>query len=345
MLKVQYLLFALLTLSFASVGLAQEKKASGETSTKLEEVHQEAEKAARSPGSDEADQVITNKKLRAETGSLSKWSISTSLRYQGGSVEKPGSAVRPNILGSKGTPALSRIMGDVGVKYRTSKLTSLTLGVGLVMTTPFQEKADTKGYNPKAGAAIQRQFARNDDKLEANDPSLAFTKLTKLGSVQSVTSVIGTSYTTQVYRDLGYAAGLTLQQIFAYDIGTSGLTLGANFQVSANAFDKGKNTFSAAAGGPAGYERADYSLGFYPFMEYTINDKFSLRTISGLYLYEHTDMDSNFWRLNKNTIYQSVGVGISVTRDIYLYPNVQFLPENIRADMTNIGLNTNINVF
>jgi hypothetical protein len=44
-------------------------------------------------------------------------------------------------------------------------------------------------------------------------------------------------------------------------------------------------------------------------------------------------------------IYQSVGVGVSVTRDIFLYPNIQFLPNQIMASETNVGLTATVNVF
>ncbi len=333
MMNTQHLLAAILTLSLVGTAQAQEKKkASGETSVKIEEVKTSAEsEVKRTSENDEADQVITNKKLRAETGSLSKWSVSTSLAYSGGSLEKPGAAVRPNIRNGLGTPALANIAGGVGIKYRTSALTSLKLGVGVKMTTPFQEKAETNS------ARIQKEFKRNDDKIEVDNPSLGFTQLAKLGTVQSVSMLTGTMYTSQFTRDLGYVADLTAQQIFIKEVGTSGVSLGLLLGASMGTFDKNSNADKMNQG--------DYSLGAYPFLEYVINDRFNLRTISGVWTYEHNRADANFWRLNKNPIYQSVGLGISITRDIYLYPNIQFLPENIRSDLTNVALSTNINVF
>lgn len=333
MFNTQHLLAAILTLSFVGVAQAQEKKkASGETSVKIEEVHQEAVDAVKkSSENDEADQVITNKKLRADTGSLSKWSISTSLGYSGGSLEKPAAAVRPNIRNGLGTPALANVAGGVGIKYRTSALTSLKLGVGLKMTTPFQDKTDSKD------AGIQEEFKRNDDKVDVDNPNLAFTKLAKLGTVQSVSMLTATAYTGQFFRDRGYQTDLTAQQIFIKEIGTSGVSLGMLLAASMATFDKN----DAASKNRQG----DYSLGAYPFAEYVINDRFNLRTISGVWNYEHLRADASFWRLSKNPIYQSVGLGISITRDIYLYPNIQFLPENIRSDLTNVALSTSINVF
>ena len=37
--------------------------------------------------------------------------------------------------------------------------------------------------------------------------------------------------------------------------------------------------------------------------------------------------------------------GVKVTRDIFLYPNVQFVPDQLRSKQTNVALSTNINMF
>jgi hypothetical protein len=39
-----------------------------------------------------------------------------------------------------------------------------------------------------------------------------------------------------------------------------------------------------------------------------------------------------------------MGIGYSVTRDIYLYPNLQFAPEQISAQHTNVAINATINL-
>jgi hypothetical protein len=44
-------------------------------------------------------------------------------------------------------------------------------------------------------------------------------------------------------------------------------------------------------------------------------------------------------------VYQSIGVGIAVTRDIYVYPNVQLVPDHIASNFTNFAVATTINMF
>lgn len=336
--KIKSIYVVLLALTFAASAQAEEKKASGETSIKIEDVNKEAEQSVKkSSENDEADQVITNKKMRAETGSLSKWSVSTAFNYQGGSIEKPTDAVRPDLASSGEQPALASVDGVVGIKYRTSKLTSLTLGVGLSMMTPFNES--THSNDPD----INADFKKYDDKLQAANPNLTFTALSKLSGIQSVTQLGSTMFTQAPDRDRGNLATLELSQVFAYDIGTTGLSLGMNFAATHQFFDKAPSQL--LNGDQVGGMRSDNVLGVYPFIEYVINDTFNIRTISGLWVYRHVDAETNPWKFKKTPIYQSVGVGISINRDIYLYPNVQFLPEDIRADKTNVAFNTNFNIF
>ena len=45
----------------------------------------------------DADEIITNKKMRAESGSKSKWSIGSALSYSGGTIETPLNEKRPEI--------------------------------------------------------------------------------------------------------------------------------------------------------------------------------------------------------------------------------------------------------
>jgi len=75
-----------------------------------------------------------------------------------------------------------------------------------------------------------------------------------------------------------------------------------------------------------------------------INDTFNLRTILRPYWYQNSRGQS-FSKWTRLDMTQSVGLGISMTRNIFLYPNIQFAPDNIRADRTNIGLSANINIF
>ena len=61
--------------------------------------------------------------------------------------------------------------------------------------------------------------------------------------------------------------------------------------------------------------------------------------------YEHIVAESRALTFHQDTLTQSLGIGIKVIRDVFLYPNVTFIPYDIRSDRTNVGLSANINLF
>lgn len=292
----------------------------GESSVKMEEAKGQA-------GEEDVDQLITNRKLRAETGSKSKVSVSTSFNYNGATVKQPGARIRPNIRAAANTPAFASLSGSVAAKYRLGTKDSVSAGVGLRMFVPFHDSLN------KSKVSIGTRTVERSDVF---DPSVDLTHVDKLGSLQSVTSLGVTAMTTDFSRAAGYVANIGLSQTLIKDVGTTGLSLGLYSAIDGSVFDKFDDEAKAMS--------ADYSVGFYPFLEYVINDTLNLRTISGLWVYDHSRAETNPWTFEKNKIYQSVGLGISVTRDVYLYPNIQFLPEDVRADLTNVALSANINI-
>jgi hypothetical protein len=141
--------------------------------------------------------------------------------------------------------------------------------------------------------------------------------------------------TNNQLKNRGYESLLNADQNFMYDIGKSGLTVGLSMNY-------GYYTHSRAP--DAGDQLATNNLGFYPALEYIINDTLNLRTVSGMWVYQQTTgSPSDSWE--KLKVYQSVGLGFSLTRDIYLYPNFQFIPSDIRSDRTNIAMSASINIF
>lgn len=304
---------SLILLSIAVPGLA------------LAQVKEAAPAAAAKPV-DEADQVITNRRLRADSGSLSKWSASTYFNYQGGSVADPLKPERPNIVSGADAITLQNLIGEVGIRYRLSALDSLTLSTGLFMTTPFHDTIDTKD------AALKKNFEDTHQELTVSDPALKYTHLDKFFGVQSVSIIKPTLITNNQQKDAGYEASFLFSQTFMREVGKTGFSYGAGIQALLYTFNNDNKNLS------------DSVSGIYPAAEYEINDTFNLRTVFGFQVYEQLRKQDNS-TFNKRKVYQSVGLGISVTRDIYLYPNIQYIPSDIRSDRTNIAISANINVF
>jgi hypothetical protein len=277
-------------------------------------------------GKDEADQVITNRRLRAETGSLSKWSGSLYFNYSGGSVADPLRPNRPNIVAGADALTLQNFSGDLGVRYRITALDSVTASTGVFMSTPFHTTIDTN--NPE----LKEDFEKNKQDVTFSDPALKYTHLDSVLGLQSVTTLAATLITNPQQTKQGYDAAYTISQTFMKEFGKTGFSLGGSFQWTKYTFAKTNQNL------------AENLPGFYPAAEYVINDLLNLRTVFGWQVYQQTraqDHDT----YTKRKVYQSVGLGISLSRDVFLYPNIQFIPSDIRSDRTNVAISANINVF
>lgn len=318
MFQVRVLILAFL---FSASGLAfaaTETKADSQSTLKIEDAAGTKNKVK---DGEDVDQIITNRKMRAEAGSKSKHSINSSLGYSGSTVRAPFKDVRPNLRGRADSTTVATFGGSVGYKYSITSRDAMKLGVGLRWITPVSGNEPPKGMN----------------RSDVDNPYLIYQRVSKIGQVQNVLQFGPTLYTRLDLKAKGFASNWGVNNNMVYEIGKTKLSVGLLTGVSAYTFDKHKDVNKV--------KQSDYDVGFYPFMEYVINDRFNIRTISGLWTYSHARTQKSFWTLSKDTIYQSIGLGISVTRDIYLYPNVQFVPEDIRDERTNVALSTNINVF
>jgi hypothetical protein len=150
--------------------------------------------------------------------------------------------------------------------------------------------------------------------------------------VQSVTSFTGTYFTNNQLTTLGYNSSASVNQTFMYDVGQTGLSFGGSIYFGHYLFSKDRDGL------------ATNTIGVYPAIEYVINDTFNLRTVTGQWVYQQDNtMARDVW--DKLKVYQSVGLGISITRDVFLYPNIQFIPTDMRSDLTNIAISASVNLF
>jgi hypothetical protein len=277
---------------------------------------------ASEPKVEDIDDILTNKKMRAESGSKSKYSISTALGYSGSSIQKPLASVRPNIANATGyTPATS-LDGSVSGKYVIDTKKSILAGVGFRMIAPL------------AGAALPAGYQGN--KYDVSNPYGIYQYVYKWAGIQSVAQIQGTFFTTSDLTRNGYVASLGLAQNNAYEIGTTGATIGIFAYTGAGFYNKNGFTYLQ--------KQSDYSFGFSPFLEYQINHRLNLRTAASLVV-EHLRSQPHGDTYQSDKVNQTLGLGISVMRDFYLFPNIVFLPDNIRADQTTVALNANLNVF
>lgn len=311
-------------LAISTQSFAADENQSAETTTKMENVTPNA--PVEKEGEEDVDEVITNRKLRAETGAKSKYSFSTALSYNGGTIKNPGSDTRPNIASTAFVPLRPALAGTLGGKYKISALQSLSADVGLKIYRPFHS-------DPKQNFRERTTVA---------DPSLTYQVVYQAAGVQNVSSV-SLGYTTDAdYKDVGQLGSVGFSQTAIYDFGGSVWSVGLAAELGYTAYNKGVDQLDRN-GDAVGPQQSDYQVALYPFAEVNISEKLNLRTVFRPWIFEHSRMAA-FGEIARAPYTQSVGVGISVTRDIYVYPNVQFAPLNMSADRTNVGMSLNLNI-
>jgi hypothetical protein len=273
------------------------------------------------PGAQEVDDLITNANLRALSGSTSRWSIASQFTFDGGTVAAPFAESRPNIANASATSTDTDINGQINVKYNIDKVNSILVGGGIRKMAPFVSSGPTSGF-----------YAQGGKDMDFFDPSLTYQYIYRAAIVQAVLQITVTDFTRQ---DISSSQGQNLAQNLNFDqeniidIGDTGLSLGGSIGFA----------FNRPTDSTLDYSKSQYW--FAPYAEYKINETMNLRTVSNLASYEFYPISG----FVQDAPTQSVGVGFSITRDIFLYPNVQFLPQNARLEATNVGTTATINLF
>jgi hypothetical protein len=287
------------------------------------------------------DEEITNAKMRAEMGSKSKWSFSSSLSYSGGPIEQIQSKNRPNLDNDPIAP-VTTLGGDVGVRYRVDKRSSISAGVGISAIQPFH--APQKDV-PGVKGGHKTYF----DKFQVDDPYASYTYAKKFGQVQTVLSGTLGFGTSQQSQDSNYVVGGNAAANMKWTPKGSNLTLGLLLSAT-------KNVYSSRVKTPKGFANyTDWTAGVYPIAEYAFTDSVIARTVFWGMRYRNLQDDDTF-TLTRLSQGQSVGLGFAVTRDIFLYPNMQFYWADVSASNpttiwntlgknSTFGISANISLF
>jgi hypothetical protein len=262
------------------------------------------------PTRQDIDEEITNAKLRAETGSKSLFSMQAALNYNGGSVNDPLGKVRPQLSPGTVENDPSKLYGTISGKYRMTDHDNLNIGVGVGWTTPT--------YEGQHG--------------QMEDPYIAYGRTFKYGSVQNVLNVQFQKYTAQTQVNNNDSFETDIDHTFLTDIGKTKWQLGVDVAWTREFY----------SGSPVRDDSAQDELAAFPFAEYAFNDNFSFRTVYRGFTYFNTAQNSAAFV--RDDITQSMGLGCSITRDIYLYPNVQWVWGDVRSDKTNVALTAYVNL-
>lgn len=261
----------------------------------------------------EENEQITDAKLKAESGSLSKYSLSASLSYYGPTLGDLSAKDQPNPDASIGAYETS-LGGSLGGRYRISKTETLSTGTGIKAIHPFH--------------GIER--------FEMNNPYLTYAVTNRNFGIQMKNSIGVSAITVPKYVAIGEYAGLNLENNLVYDFGTSGFAVGFETSLGYYFYNRGYDKKDKKAN--------DYFLGFYPSVKYNFTDKLNMNTSLSIG-YANMRSNKSRWNLENKTITQRLGVGYAITRDIFISPYLSFFPDNISDKETSLNISTSFSVL
>ena len=213
----------------------------------------------------------------------------------------------------------------------------------MTVISPFHRTLDEATNSNTDNAPAKIQAKRGGKGTSVSNPYLEFNHAGKLGSLQSFSQVTVTYASEDFDRNtVGLNGSVSLANQLIMELGNSSLGIAA--ALYQNQYKNGNETYLDVdkKGNLVAQDREDIGVYAVPFYEYAFNDKYNFRTVFNWFNFSNSRADD---KLRQIVPQQSMGVGISVTRDVFLYPNIQFIPQDIRADRTNVALSANINIF
>lgn len=276
------------------------------------------------------DKEITNARMRAMSGKKSGFSMYSDLTYSGGSVYKPFGPERPLLTPGQLLETKTKLSGTIAFRIRFSPKDSINIGGGVGLTTP--------GHSGQSG--------------QIENPSLSYSHVFRgAAETQNIFTAGLTQYTAKEMRQMDAMNSLYIGHTLVKSYGSTsrvslGFTTFLNYALySADAFlsDDSPRTYDYSGSRRA---RTDLTAAFFPFMEYALSDTYSLRTsYTGLMYYHYrgdgSPLATAFYSVDPT---HSLGLGISVTRDIYILPNIQWVWTDMRADKTTLAISTNFSL-
>jgi hypothetical protein len=294
-------------LAFAQAAATDEKATTAE---------QKGTEKSASKKTGDIDDEITNARLRAVTGAKTNFSFWSQFNYAGGSILTPFSSQRPQ-LNSQNNADPTNISGQVSGKYRVTEHDSIIAGVGVQYTPPYTD--------PIQG--------NQDQSTTVQSPYVDWNHAVRWGQYQNVFDVAIQKYTlaSDLNANLNWSWSVSHQLM--REIGASKkLSLGEASSI-------GQDVYTSAGEGTGSIY---LSVSVDPIVEYAFTEKLSFRTVYRLLQLNELSGLHDYWFVPRET--ESMGLGYAITRDIYIYPNIQWAWNHMTTDFTTFGFSTNINL-
>lgn len=256
----------------------------------------------------EEDKNITDAKIKADAGSLSRYSLKFSLTYFGPPVGDVTNKKQPNPDGSIGSFDTA-LQGAVSGRFRLNKQSAISLGTGIGARTPFH----------------------GTERFDVKNPFVGIDRTGRLGDFQVRNQISFEGATVPEYREVGQWGCLDYKGSVVYNFGTTPFAAGVDTSINYFLYERDYETRDRSAG--------RYTVAFYPEVKYNFSDKMNLYTSVAVKFLNPRARESEFDMLNR-TLTQRLGLGYAFSRDIYFAPNLNWYPENANLDSTTLNFAT-----
>lgn len=263
----------------------------------------------------EEDTNITDLKMKADAGSLSRYSLKVSASYYGPPIDDLSNKSQPNPDHTVGNHDTA-MTGSTSVRRRLDSDTTIGFGTGLRATTPLH--------------GIQ--------KFDVNNPYVSYDMTKKMGLFQ-VRNSPGVSYVTvPEYTKVGEFMGVNWDSSVVYRPGMSRFSLGIDTSVAYYFFTRPYDRGNGSKGsGDGRSQRSNISL--YPGLKYQISDTLNFSTSLNISFWNPRSEDSQLILWNKSTT-QRLALGWAIKRDIFLQPYIDYYPLKPDFDTSTINFST-----
>jgi hypothetical protein len=269
------------------------------------------------------DDEITNARLRASTGSKAKTSFLSSFSYYGSSVTNPLSVTRPQ-LNDQNSEDVMKLTGQLAIKRRIDEHNSLSGGFGIAFVPSYMSKGVQK-----------------NEQTTASSPYLDYTLAFRGTGLQNVFDFQISKYTlaADLSSNLDYQTAISHQML--YGIKDSKFEIGLTTGYTQDIYN-GSAPSPVMKSGQLVQTYIYSKVQVCPIIEYAFSEKLSVRTVYRWMTFTQNPVERANWKQASQT--ESLGVGYAITRDVYMYPNLQWAWGDLRPEATTVGMSAYINL-
>jgi hypothetical protein len=253
--------------------------------------------------------IITDQKLRADEGSLSRYSVKVNLSYAGPGITDLENKDQPNPDHVVNT-FQTKLIGSVGARYRIDGVNAVNAGTGVTAIHPLH------GW----------------ERTDVNSPFMSYDHSSRAMDIQMRQTLNASLVTVPEYSVSGEVAATYYELDLVKELGLSRFSAG--FDTKLDYFLYSRSYLST---GKSDRGAAQNYISFYPNLKFKVTDKLNLNSSLSFMFYNARQIDDRL-ALWSRTLTQKIGIGYSFARDVYFNPYVTIYPRQFASDTTTFNL-------